>query len=591
MSAIDRKRWCLDNKTVKEKLLKMKVCDYLVDFLVKKGIDTAFVFTGGAIAHVIDAVAKRSNEIEYVCVQNEQVGAMAAEAYSRTGNANGVTMVTSGPGATNLITGIVGAWYDCIPAIYITGQVRTWEMTNDKGTLQDGFQEVDICSQVKKVTKYAKTLSKKSDIPYELEKAYFLANSGRKGPVLIDLPMDIQVAELSNKEINTANEFNCCTSDHSIKDEITKFYDLFEKSVKPLILIGGGVKHASIKSFFNEFAKKAKIPCVASYAAYDTMEYENPLNIGVIGQFGQYCSNSAIEECDLLIALGTRFTIRAIGNNPDYFATKAKIVHVNIDYGELKDSRKEADLSIHSDIKIFLETISGNVICDNEKWLQRLTESKTKDLKIGEKGTGKDVNPYLLVETLNRLQSSECVIIPDIGWHVTTLNQQGKIKLGQQLFSSWANSPMGYAVAAGIGAYYSNKDKEIVIHIGDGGIQVNLQDLQTLTNYHIPLKIFVWNNFGYATIQAYQEGNLDKRYHATDTKHGYSAPNFEAISNLFKLSYFKIEKDFQVEEIVAKALAEPGAVLCEVIMDIDFRPKPSLGGETRYDNLQPALVC
>ena len=186
----------------------MKSSDYIVDFLIKKGIDTAFVFTGGAIAHVIDSVAKRSKDMEYVCVQNEQVGAMAAEAYSRTGNANGVTMVTSGPGATNLITGIVGAWYDCIPAIYITGQVRTWEMTNDNKTLQDGFQEVDICTQVKDVTKYAKTITKKSELPYELEKAYYLANSGRKGPIVIDLPMDIQVSELSQDEIDTAKNFS-----------------------------------------------------------------------------------------------------------------------------------------------------------------------------------------------------------------------------------------------------------------------------------------------------------------------------------------------------------------------------------------------
>jgi acetolactate synthase-1/2/3 large subunit len=185
----------------------MKASDYIVDFLIKKGIDTAFVFTGGAIAHIIDSVAKRDTEIKYICVQNEQVAAMAAEAYSRTGKANGVALVTSGPGATNLITGIVGAWYDCIPAIYITGQVRTWEMTTGKSTLQDGFQEVDICSQVKNVTKYAKTIIKKSDIPLELEKAYSLANTGRKGPVLIDIPMDMQWAELLPDEINSASDF------------------------------------------------------------------------------------------------------------------------------------------------------------------------------------------------------------------------------------------------------------------------------------------------------------------------------------------------------------------------------------------------
>ena len=239
----------------------MKASDYIVDFFVKKGTDTAFVMTGGAIAHVIDSVAAREKEIEYVCVQNEQVAAMAAEAYSRTGKANGVALVTSGPGATNLITGIVGAWYDCIPAIYITGQVRTWEMTTGKSTLQDGFQEVDICTQVKNVTKYAKTITNKSDIPLELEKAYSAANSGRKGPVLIDIPMDIQVAELTSEEINSVKNHDFLPDQkYEITEEIDSFIKLYDKSKKPLILIGGGVKHADIKSYFNEFILNSKIP-------------------------------------------------------------------------------------------------------------------------------------------------------------------------------------------------------------------------------------------------------------------------------------------------------------------------------------------
>ena len=568
----------------------MKASDYIVDFFIKKGIDTAFVMTGGAIAHVIDSVAAREKEIEYVCVQNEQVAAMAAEAYSRTGKANGVALVTSGPGATNLITGIVGAWYDCIPAIYITGQVRTWEMTTGKSTLQDGFQEVDICTQVKNVTKYAKTITNKSDIPLELEKAYSAANSGRKGPVLIDLPMDIQVAELTSEEINSVKDHDFLLDQkYEITKEIDSFIKLYDKSKKPLILIGGGVKHADIKSYFNEFILNSKIPCVSTYAAYEILEHSNEYNIGVIGQFGQYSSNGAIQECDLLIALGTRFGIRAIGNNPDLFASNAKVVHVNIDSGELKDSRKQAELSIHSDIFTFLTQIDGKVKCSNESWLHSLAESKTKDLDISDKGTGKDVNPYWLVENLNKESSPDCIIIPDVGWQVTTLNQQSKLKLGQQMFSSWANSPMGYAVAAGIGAHFSNKQKEIIIHIGDGGLQLNLQDLQTVSHYEIPLKIFLWNNYGYATIQAFQDGSLDQRYHATDLNHGYSAPDFEELAKLYKLQYFRVDDDSEVKNTISNVLGASGPVLCEVIMDINFRPKPALGAEKAFDGLEPTL--
>jgi len=568
----------------------MKVSDYITHFFINKGIDTVFVMTGGAIAHIIDSVGEQKDKIKYICVQNEQVAAMAAEAYSRSGEANGVAMVTSGPGATNLITGIVGAWYDCIPAIYISGQVRTWELTGTKSTLQDGFQEVDICSQIKNVTKYTKTIMNKSDVPLELEKAYQMANSGRKGPVLLDFPMDIQWDILSKEEINRGELYKVDTEPNKIEEhKVSEAVSLFKNSKKPLILIGGGVKHARIKKYFNEFILNSNIPCVSTYAAYEILEYSNEKNIGVLGQFGQYCANEAIEDCDLLLALGTRFTIRASGNDTGLFASNAKVIHVNIDKGELKDSRKSADLSIHSDIEIFLRAVDGKIKCNDKEWLNYLMESKKMDLEINDKGTGINVNPYLLVEKLNEKMRNDSIIIPDVGFQVTTLNQQIKFKSNQQMFSSWANSPMGYAVAAGIGAYYANKEKDIIIHIGDGGFQVNLQDLQTLKNYNIPLKIILWNNSGYATIQAFQEGNLDSRYHATDYKNGYSNPNFKELAKLYGLKYFLAEQDNEVDNVISDVLEHQGPILCEIKMDINFRPKPSLGANSKFNQLEPNL--
>ncbi len=568
----------------------MKVSDYISEFLISKGIDTVFVMTGGAIAHIIDSIGERNDKIKYICVQNEQVAAMAAEAYSRTGKANGVAMVTSGPGATNLITGIVGAWYDCIPAIYISGQVRTWELTGTKNTLQDGFQEVDICSQVKSVTKYTKTILDKSDVPSELEKAYQMANSGRKGPVLLDFPMDIQWATLSDSDIKKGIATKINLREISLSnDHISKTIDLFNQSKRPLILIGGGVKHARIKNFFNEFVLDSEIPCVSTYAAYEILEFSNDKNIGVVGQFGQYSANQAIEKCDLLLALGTRFTIRAAGNDTNLFATNAKIIHVNIDEGELKDSRKLADLSIHSDIFPFLKKVAGKIKCRNKNWQNSLAKSKNIDLDIEDKGTGLYVNPYLLVEKLNNKMKDDTIIIPDVGFQVTTLNQQIKFKSDQQMFSSWANSPMGYAISAGIGAYYANEKKDIIIHIGDGGFQVNMQDLQTLKNYSIPLKIILWNNEGYATIQAFQEGNLDARYHATDFRNGYSNPNFKDLAKLYDIEYFYIDEDKDLDNIIELLIKYNGPCLLEVKMDINFRPKPSLGADSKFDQLTPLL--
>ena len=576
----------------------MKASDYMVKFLVDHGTDTAFVFTGGAIAHIIDSMRNYKEKISYYCVQNEQVGAMAAEAYTRTTGRMGVQMVTSGPGASNMITGIAGAWYDCIPAVYLSGQVRTWELTNTdqvisndrtdeemkKGLLQRGFQEIDIVNIVKPITKYAVTITKPDDIRYEFEKAYYFAREGRPGPVLIDIPMDMQWAEINPDELRGFQPPNNQPTD---SQSLIKCKEMISNSLKPLIIAGGGIRQGDAVSEFKELIERTGIPVIFSYAGYDALPYDHPNNGGVMGQFGQYGANFVTYNTDLVIALGTRFTIRQIGNKPKEFAPNAKIINVNIDEGELKDGRVKADLTVRCDIKNFIKHLSELNYKTNPKWQNFVMESKVKyPIVLDEYKKEKLVNPYVFMDMLSKKIDDDAIIIPEIGTNVIVSCQVLQLKENQRLFSSWANSPMGYSLPASIGAQLGNPGRQIIGILGDGGLQVNLQDLQTIRNYNLPIKIFIWNNHGYATIQDFQDGNLDGRYEATDLEHGYSHPDFSKIATAYDIPHILISSNDELTKI-EQALKAKGPVLCELSMDSKFRVSPRQGTNDQFHELSP----
>ena len=576
----------------------MKASDYIVKFLVDHGTDTAFVFTGGAIAHIIDSMRNYKEKISYYCVQNEQVGAMAAEAYTRTTGRMGVQMVTSGPGASNMITGIAGAWYDCIPAVYLSGQVRTWELTNTdqvisndrtdeemkKGLLQRGFQEIDIVNIVKPITKYAVTITKPDDIRYEFEKAYYFAREGRPGPVLIDIPMDMQWAEINPDELRGFQPPNNQPTD---SQSLIKCKEMISNSLKPLIIAGGGIRQGDAVSEFKELIERTGIPVIFSYAGYDALPYDHPNNGGVMGQFGQYGANFVTYNTDLVIALGTRFTIRQIGNKPKEFAPNAKIINVNIDEGELIGGRVKADLTVRCDIKNFIKHLSELNYKTNPKWQNFVMESKVKyPIVLDEYKKEKLVNPYVFMDMLSKKIDDDAIIIPEIGTNVIVSCQVLQLKENQRLFSSWANSPMGYSIPASIGAQLGNPGRQIIGILGDGGLQVNLQDLQTIRNYNLPIKIFIWNNHGYATIQDFQDGNLDGRYEATDIEHGYSHPDFSKIAAAYDIPHILISSNDELTKIEL-ALKAKGPVLCELSMDSKFRVSPRQGANDQFHELSP----
>jgi len=546
----------------------MNLSDYVIDFISKQETDVAFVFTGCAIAKLIDSFRNYDEKIKYVCVNHEQAGAMAAEAYSRTTGKMGVAIGTSGPGGTNLITGIAGAWYDCIPALYIVGQVRSTELKGKLAILQRGFQEVDIVSLVKPITKYVTQITDCNDIRYELEKAMYHARQGRPGPVLIDLPMDIQEATIdpSNLKGFHHRSITCPKSAYFINESIS----MIQKSVHPLIIAGGGIRHAGAVKEFREFVDKTKIPVVFSFAGLDTLPYIHPSHIGILGQYGHAGANQLSQQADLVISLGARFTKKMIGGNSDRFASKAKVISVNIDPGELKDGQKQLDLAVNLDVKYFLEQLlKGLQYKTSKEWNSEANKSKMKWKRL--KGEGKLVNPYEFIDYISENMPDESIVVPDVGTNVVATVQSIRLKENQRIFSSWANSPMGYSLPASMGAKLGNPDKEVICIIGDGGIQVNMQELQTISSNSIGVKIFLLNNNGYITIQEFQDKEFNGRYIASGLQHGYSHPNFKKLCSAFNIPYCLINNrdDFyKIKEV----LKTNGPILCEVSIESKFRP-------------------
>lgn len=569
--------------------MKLKMSDVIVDSLVEGGVGGFFVFTGGAISHVIDSLANRSgSDPPYFCFQNEQAAAFAAEAFSRNNGDGllGASLTTSGPGASNLLSGVAGAWYDCIPAVFVTGQVRTWELGIQKGRLQGGFQELDIVSMAESVTKYAKTLTDPSLVRDEILEAVQIARFGRPGPVLIDIPMDLQFESIESALLKS--EFRAQKAEGlAVDNDLRAALDVLNREIraakKPLLLIGGGVKHADQTSNLRALVANSRLPTIATYAAADVLGPGDNNYLGVMGQFGNPLANAATGETDLIIALGSRFAQKQLGNNAEGFAPNAKIVSVNVDQAEMAASPRKIDVAITLNLRALLPFWSPQSTLTQTAWSDTLEIKATLDADIRTenrwRGNEGPANPYALSEQLvEAIGSRPCVLAIDVGQNVVASVQKLNFPENISVFSSWGNSPMGYSLPAAIGAFLANPARDVVCVIGDGGLQVNIQELQTIVHYQIPIKILLWNNHAYVTIHEYQDGNLEGRYEATDATHGYSHPNFVAVAQAYGLAARKLEGPVDSAMLERELFESPGPILLEVEVDPQARLSPSVKG-------------
>ena len=578
--------------------MKKLVSDFILDFLVKKKIKHVFLITGGAISFIVDAFARNKN-ISYTCVAHEQAAAMMADAYSRMGPNLSATMVTSGPGATNLLTGIACSWFDSIPSLHICGQVNSYELSNahvsTKKVRQVGFQETDIVSMAKPITKFAYQLKNPNEIKFILEKATHIAQSGRPGPVLIDIPMDFQKKEINTNNLRSYNVIKEKNSKKLIQNQIKKIKNYLIKSHRPTIIVGGGIRYSKTTKALIKFLKNLNIPIVTTWSGVDSISHDHKNYIGSIGVYGSRAANFVIQNSDFVLCLGSRLDTRITGGVPRNFAREAVLACVDIDKYELNKKRGlHIDVKINSDLTLFFkifETHLKDFKINKFNWIKKSLQLK-KDFPIVLKNYRKQkkyVNPYVFMEILSQSLKNDDIIIADDGAHLTWAIQGLKIVKKQRLFSAFGNSPMGYAFPASLGASIALNKKKIICIDGDGSIQINIQELQTMVINKLPIKIFIMNNNGYGIIKQFQELYLNKRYEASGKNKGVTNPNFQKICRGYQINYTSIKKNGDIKKVIKKVLSSNKPEFVNVFVSPSQKIIPKLSFGDPIEDLSPKI--
>ncbi len=523
--------------------------ELIADFIAAKCFTDVFLVTGGACAFIVDAIG-RNEELSFTCFQHEQSAAMAADAIWRTTGKVGVTLATSGPGATNLITGIACSCFDSIPSLHITGQVNTNESKDFLGVKvrQAGFQETDIVQIVETITKWQKKINTVEDLIESLPRALHEATTGRMGPVLLDIPMNIQKAIVSNEQYSRA--FYKFESPESIEANTEiRFDNFFKNSNRPLVLLGAGLGLSSKFNDAQEWCEKNRVPYVSSWGGLSYLKQTSDLYQGSIGVYGSRHANFAVQSADKILVLGSRLDNRQRTGNPFGFAPYASILVVDVDVEELKkysnqDNYQTLNLDLRNIDKLFGEMIQNPAI---PTWLSILSDNfaKTKtgfDYSVGEGA----LNPYNAMIQIRKKMGESPIVVSDCGANLCWVYQSW-IPSNAILFTAGGNSPMGYSLPASIGAQIANPSKAVFCFIGDGGLQMNIQELQTIVNLKLPIKIVIQNNFGYGIIKQFQDAYFEGRHFATGE--GYSIPNFGAIAKAYGIDYCVIDELNQIDEL------------------------------------------
>ncbi len=549
----------------------MKLSDFIAEFLATHGIRHVFGVTGGCIVHTIDSIAKR-HDIKYIPVQHEQSAAMAADAYARVTGRIGAALATSGPGATNLLTGVCCSYYDSIPTIIITGQVPTGQLKRDSKSRQIGFQETGVIDIFQSVTKYSVLIDNSKQIRYELEKALYLACSGRPGPVLLDVCDDVQRAEIHPEDLAPFVPPPAPVNPQFVANAAARCLKFLSEAQRPVLIPGGGIRLAGAVGLFREFVEKLDVPCVPTWAAVDYIRFTDPKNVGTFGVSSDRAGNFAVQNADLVIALGTRLDTHETGPRVDTFARGARKVVVDLDASELEKFSKSGmtvDLPVCADVREFLTAIIPHLTHlpkpDRSAWLKRIAHWKGRYPKClpRHRDQKERVNPYFFMEVLSQEIASNAVLITDCGGNLIWTMQGFTVTGEQRVISAFNNSPMGYAVPASMGAAFAI-DTPIVCITGDGGCQMNIQELATIVYYKLPVKIFLINNHGHGIIRQTLDTWLQSRYCGINDDTGLAMPDLVKIAEAYGLETMTIAGHSDMRESIRIALRKPGAVFCNV---------------------------
>ncbi len=555
----------------------MNGAEFIAAFLSARGLDKVFLMTGGACAFMVDAISRQTG-VRHYSFQHEQASAMAADAVWRTSSSKiGVTMATSGPGAMNMVTGIACSFFDSIPTLHITGQVNMAESTSLGGASvrQIGFQETDIVSMVKPITKYAVQVRSKDDLVRELPKALGIAMSGRMGPVLIDVPMDLQKLDFGDCSYALGVTPLPDKSKPDFSSETSNTLEEFISSgERPMVLVGAGVGLAGVDKEVSQWLDQSGIPFATSWNATSFVDHNASGYCGNIGIYGNRGANFVLQNCDRLLVLGSRLDNRQRTGNASQFAPHAQICVIDIDPQELKKYSGTNYQSIHMNLadlgqhlehltKINIQTVWSEYICEiKSRYFQKAFSSYA--IK------NKTLCPYDSVRDISAATQDDAIIAVDTGATVCWVYQAFGRK-EHNIFTDGGCSAMGYSLPAAIAAKLENPESQVICIIGDGGFMINIQELQTVIYYDLEIKIIIFNNHGYGIIRQFQDSYLDSRYEAVG--HGDKHPDIGAIANAWGISHTEINKP---DQITPDLLSKPGAAILEIMIDDNTPIEPKL---------------
>ena len=561
----------------------MKASDYIADYLHAQGVGVVFELVGGMITHLLDSVHRRGL-IRVVSVHHEQAAAFAVDGYGRMLNRPCVAMATSGPGATNLLTGIGSCYFDSVPSVFITGQVNLSELKGSRGVRQLGFQETDIVSMVRPIAKSARLVEDARQLPSLLQEAFRIAREGRPGPVLLDIPMDVQRADITGEARPV--QFPDAAQ-HALPGDL---WSTLAAAGRPLVIAGGGASRPGVREPLRALLEELGIPVVCTLLGNDLLGTAHPLKVGFYGSYGNRWANYAVGRADWLLVLGSRLDIRQTGADTDAFREGKRIFHVDVDPAEINNRIPECSgivLELRDFIKSMAAVTRRPALCI-EDWIQEIHEAKVRWPAAAEYRSDKRINPCTLLESLSLRGAQAVAYVADVGQHQMWSAQCLHLMAGQRFLTSGGMGAMGYGLPAAMGACLSQERKPVVLVAGDGGFQLNVQELQTVVSNKLPLKMLILNNQCHGMVRQFQQSYFHSRYYST--MWGYDAPDFARIASAYGIEGMTISGPAQIAEGIDFFWADPSQpVLLQVMLDPEGNVYPKIAFGHPLTEMEPEV--
>ena len=569
-----------------------KVSDQIASFLAAKGIRHVFGIVGAGNAHLFDSIAALG-ETEIVCVHHEQAAVMAAQTYYRTRGVVTAAVLTTGGGSTNATTGVVGAWADSIPVLVLSGNEHSRHARPDNPLRMWGVQGYDSSAMVEDVTKRAVRLADPPAVLGELEQAYALTTQGRPGPVWVDVPMDVQAAVAESAPVPAPAP----APPPDLEESAAAVAELLRGAQRPLLWLGHGIRLAGAVDRIDPLLDATGAPALVSWAGIDMADSDDPRIVGRAGVYGQRAANFALQNCDALLCIGTRMSISQVGYDLSELARGARIAAVDVDPAEAQKHAARVELPIVADAGAFIGALTGALagdpVAERPEWLEEIAELRARYPWVGPEHEDREgfVNSYALLERYNEHFKPDQVVVTDMGTALLSGHQVLRLREGQRLMTSNGLGEMGFGLPGAIGASFARDRGEVLCLNCDGGMMMNLQELQTIVHHRLPIKIVVFNNDGYLMIKHTQKSLFGGRYAGTDPRSGVSCPDFSALAAAFGMPAFRIRSWEDADEVIPALQAHDGPAICEVFTHPEqlFAPKLSVAVQEDGSLVSPPL--